>query len=84
MRAKQILVFGSPKASCKNCRKLEAMIDEIVMGHESVLKVRKLTLDSEEAQKYGVLLTPSVVVDSEIIVLGEIPEQEVLADELLQ
>lgn len=83
MKAKDILVFGSPKASCKNCRKLEAMVDEIT-ANKPQLRVRKLTLDSQEAQGLGVLLTPSIAVDGEIIVLGDIPEMEDLSLELLK
>ena len=54
MNLKELFVFGSPKATCKNCRKAEAIIEEIITGHEELFDYRKLTLDSQEANELGV------------------------------
>ena len=83
MNLKQLFVFGSPKATCKNCRKAEAIIEEVIMGNEDLFDYRKLTLDSQEAQDLGVLCTPSVTLNGQIIVLGELPDREALENVLL-
>ncbi len=80
---KQLYVFGSPKASCKNCRKAEAVIEEIIAGREQEFEYRRLTLDSSEAAELGVMMTPAVVLNGEILVLGELPRKEDLKDAIL-
>lgn len=80
---KQLYVFGSPKASCKNCRKAEAVIEEIIAGREQEFEYRRLTLDSDEAAELGVMMTPAVVLNGEILVLGELPRKEDLKDAIL-
>ena len=69
------LLYLESKATCKNCRKAEAIIEEIITGHEELFDYRKLTLDSQEAQDLGVLCTPSVTLNGQIIVLGELPDR---------
>lgn len=83
MTRKELYVFGSPKATCKNCRKAEAIIEEIISGNEQLFDYRKLTLDSPEAHQLGILCTPSVTLNGQIIVLGELPDREALEHVLL-
>lgn len=83
MSRKELFVFGSPKATCKNCRKAEAIIEEIIAGNEEKFDYKKLTLDSPEANELGILCTPSVTLNGQIIVLGELPDREALEYVLL-
>lgn len=83
MSRKELFVFGSPKSTCKNCRKAEAIIEEIIAGKEEQFDYKKLTLDSPEAHELGVLCTPSVTLNGQIIVLGELPDREALEYVLL-
>lgn len=80
---KKLLVFGSPKPTCKNCRLTESIVEAIINGHEDTFDYQKLTLDSEEAQSLGIMCTPTVVLDSKILVMGEVPEQADLASAIL-
>ena len=74
---KQLIVFGSPKTVCPMCRKIEAMVDEIMQEHGEKFDYRKRTLDSDEAVEMGILMTPCVVFEGNIIVLGDpIPMSE--------
>lgn len=80
---KKLFVFGSPKPTCKNCRLTESIVEKIIDGHEESFEYRKLTLDSQEAQKLGIMCTPTVVLDSKILVMGEVPEEGDLASAIL-
>ncbi|MCO4780898.1 MAG: thioredoxin family protein [Candidatus Cloacimonetes bacterium] len=80
---KQLYTFGSQKTTCKNCRKAEALIEEIIQGREQDFDYRKLHLDSKEAEELGVLCTPTILLDGNIIALGEIPSKESLKHVLL-
>ncbi|MCJ8343986.1 thioredoxin family protein [bacterium] len=80
---KKLFTFGSQKTTCKNCRRAEALIEEIIRGRENEFDYRKLHLDSQEAEELGVLCTPTIVLNGEIIALGEIPSKESLKNVLL-
>ena len=75
---RKLYVFGSLKTTCKNCRKAEAIVEEVIEGRESEFDYQKLTLDSQPAQDLGVMCTPTVVLDDEVLVMGEVPEKEAL------
>lgn len=80
---RSLYVFGSKKATCKNCRKAEAIVEEILVGHEAEFDYRKLHLDSAEAEELGVLCTPTIVLDGQILVLGEVPAKGLLKEAIL-
>lgn len=75
----EILVFGSRSPDCKNCRRAETMLEEIVAGNAKI-NFRKLFLDTEEAKKFKVMVTPTIIVNSRIIALGEVPAGEALKE----
>lgn len=80
---KQLIVFGSPKTVCTSCRKVEAMVDEIMLDHSDRFDYRKRTLDSDEAMELGILMTPCVVLEDTIIVLGDVIPMSELKKALL-
>ncbi|MBT3786129.1 thioredoxin family protein [bacterium] len=81
---KKLLVFGSPKPTCKNCRLTESIVEKIIEGREDSFDYQKLTLESEEAHSLGVMCTPTVVLDSKILVMGEVPEEADLKSAILE
>jgi protein-disulfide isomerase len=72
-----VKVFGSepPCAKCKMAydiaRKVQEQIGEGVV-------VEKYSALSEEGEKYGIMMTPTVVVEDEITVVGKIPSEKKL------
>lgn len=70
MKKIQILGTGCPK-----CRKLaenaEAAAKELDIEHE----IEKVT-DINEMMKFGVMMTPALVVDGEVKVVGKVPSPD--------
>lgn len=75
----EILVFGSKSPDCKNCRRAETMLEEIVSGNAKI-SYRKLALDAEEAKKFKVMVTPTIIINNKIIALGEVPAGDALRE----
>lgn len=76
----KIIAFGSPKAECRKCREAEKVVEEVLVELGALEKVeyRKLTLDSQEAAEFGVMATPTVVVDGVVVVDAAVPDREKL------
>lgn len=69
-RVKRIQIFGT---GCPKCRKLaenaEAAARELGIEYE----LEKIT-DINEMLKFGVMMTPALVVDGEVKAVGKVPE----------
>ena len=74
-----VKVFGSepPCAKCKvaydTAKKVSERIGEGVV-------VEKHGALSEEGDKYGIMMTPTVVVDGEVVVVGKVPTEKKLEE----
>ena len=74
-----VKVFGSepPCAKCKVAYDIATKVQERI--GEGVL-VEKHSALSEEGDKYGIMMTPTVVVDDEIVVVGKAPSEKKLEE----
>jgi len=63
---------------CANCTKLENLVNEVVAENNLSAKVEKIT-DKEKFMDYGVMLTPGLVVNGKVLVMGKIPTKHTLA-----
>lgn len=70
MREVKVLGPGCPK-----CRALEEEVRKVVAELGLAVKVEKVS-DVGEIIKYGVVLTPALVVDGEVKVSGRVPSRE--------
>ncbi|MBN2481013.1 MAG: thioredoxin family protein [Bacteroidales bacterium] len=64
-------------AGCANCVRLENLCKEIVSEKKLTASIEKIT-DYNEFGKYGVYLTPGLVVNGKILVHGKIPVKSTL------
>ncbi len=73
----EVIAYGSPKSECKRCREAEGVVEDVLkeLGPGAGIRYRKLTLKDPEAAEHGVLVTPSLVVDGEIVVDGNVPNR---------
>lgn len=73
----EIIAYGSPKADCRKCRQSEEMIEEVLgeLGAADVTFL-KLTLQDTRAAEQGVMVTPTIVVDDQIVADGKLPDRE--------
>jgi small redox-active disulfide protein 2 len=59
---------------CAKCHKLTEMVEEIVKKHGIDAEVSKVE-DLKVFTKYGVFMTPALVVDGEVKVAGKLPKE---------
>lgn len=67
MRELKILGTG-----CSKCQKLMAHVQEAAKGLGGEFNIEKVT-DLQEIMKYGVMMTPALVVDGQVKSVGKIP-----------
>ncbi|MBI4872245.1 MAG: thioredoxin family protein [Candidatus Riflebacteria bacterium] len=70
----KILVFGSLKPDCKNCRAAERLVEEIITPWGGGVEYRKVTINSPEAKEFRVMVTPSIVVNGKVVTHGAVPD----------
>ncbi len=59
---------------CAKCKQAEKIVREAVQEAGSAANVEKVT-DIMEIAGYGVMMTPAVVVDGDVKVVGKIPSK---------
>ena len=71
----EIKVLGT---GCAKCNKLENMVNEVLAELNVNATVEKVT-DIKEIAKAGVMLTPGLMIDSDVKVSGKLPSKQELA-----
>ena len=64
---------------CANCKTLERNTRDALKRVEPDATVEKVE-DMADIMKYGVMSTPSLVVDDEVVVTGRVPSAKEIAD----
>ncbi len=65
---KELAILGT---GCAKCTKLEANTREAVAELGLECEIRKVT-DIQEIMKYGVMMTPTLVIDGEVKAVGKV------------
>jgi len=65
---KELAILGT---GCAKCTKLEANVRDVVNRLGLECEVRKVT-DIQEIMKYGVMMTPTLVIDGEVKAVGKV------------
>jgi small redox-active disulfide protein 2 len=60
---------------CTKCKQTEKLVREVISETGADAQVDKVT-DIKSIMKYGVMLTPAVVVDGKVKIVGKIPKKE--------
>jgi len=69
-----IKVLGT---GCMNCKRLENLCREVVAEKKLEADIEKIT-DYNEFGKYGVMMTPGLVVNGKVLSQGKIPVKSTL------
>lgn len=69
-----IKIFGS---GCPNCIKLENLVKEVLSEANIPAQIEKIS-DKEKYLEYGVMMTPALLVNGKIVVMGKIPTKPTL------
>ena len=67
---------------CPNCVRLEALVKEVATEKGLSLKVDKVT-DIAEVMSYGIMSTPGLVVDGQVVSSGRVPPKAEMATMML-
>ncbi len=62
---------------CINCEKLYNLCTEVIKENNLKAKIEKV-VNREEFLKYGIMLTPALVVNNKVIIQGKIPTKPTL------
>jgi small redox-active disulfide protein 2 len=68
---KEIKVLGS---GCANCRNTLKLIEEVASESGTAIRLEKIE-SLPEIIKYGVMSTPGVVVDGQVVHAGGVPDR---------
>jgi protein-disulfide isomerase len=71
-----IRVFG-PEPGCAKCKGAEKVATEVAQKFQGVT-VKKCDVFSDEAEKYNIMMTPTVMVNDITVEVGRIPSAEKL------
>ncbi len=69
-----IRILGS---GCVKCKSLEARIRYLVEQHHLPAEVEKVT-DLQQIMKYGIMMTPGLVIDGVLKSVGTVPKESQL------
>jgi small redox-active disulfide protein 2 len=70
----KVQILGS---SCAKCKTLEERVRQLVAKNQLPIEVEKVT-DLQEMVKYGIMMTPGLVVDGVVKSVGSIPKDDQL------
>ena len=64
-----VRVLGS---GCSKCKTLEQRIRQLIAKHQLQVEVEKVS-DLQEIMKYGIMMTPGLVINGELKSVGTVP-----------
>lgn len=62
---------------CPNCLRLENMCREVITENNLDAKIEKIS-NVEDFWKYGVMLTPALIINGKLLVQGKLPTKHTL------
>ncbi|MBK5210960.1 MAG: TM0996/MTH895 family glutaredoxin-like protein [Coriobacteriia bacterium] len=68
----EIKVLGT---GCSKCKKLEAVVQEVIAKTGMTAQVLKVT-DIQEIMSFGVMSTPALVIDEKLVLAGRVPSYD--------
>ena len=67
----EIKVLGT---GCAKCKTLEEKIRKVVMENKIDATISKVS-DLPEIMKYGIMMTPGIVIDEKVVHYGSVPNE---------
>ena len=73
----EIKVFGTTPP-CAKCKEMERRAKNIAAKYPSKVVVAKFDALSEEGDKYGIMSTPTVVINNKVVAVGKVLSEDEL------
>jgi len=67
----KVKVFGSTPP-CAKCKEVEKRATKVAERHSGQVEVAKFNAISEEGRRYGIMLTPAVVINDKVVASGKV------------
>jgi len=64
---------------CPKCLSLERKVRNLAQKHDLDIDIQKIT-DINEIMKYGVMMTPGLVINEKVKITGKIPGDQLILD----
>lgn len=74
----RVKIFGSTPP-CAKCKEVERRANNVAEKYAGKVEVAKFDAFSAEGAKYGIMLTPTVVINDTVVAVGEVISEDELA-----
>ncbi len=64
---------------CANCKKVEQLVLEVLKETKITAELIKVT-DIQEIMSFGVMSTPSLVINNKVMVVGKVPAKNTIKE----
>ena len=78
-----VKVFGSTPP-CAKCKEVEQRAIKVAQKYPGKVEVAKFDALSEEGDKYGVILTPTVVINEKVLATGKVISEDEIENSIKQ
>jgi len=79
----KVKVFGSTPP-CAKCKEVEKRAIKVAEKYPGKVEVAKFDALSEEGDKYGVMLTPTVVINEKVLATGKVISEDEIENSIKQ
>jgi len=79
----RVKVFGSTPP-CAKCKEVEKRAIKVAEKYPGKVEVAKFDALSEEGDKYGVMLTPTVVINEKVLATGKVISEDEIENSIKQ
>jgi len=71
----EVKVFGT-KPPCARCKELTRRANIVAEKHPGNISVAHYDALSEQGEKYGIMMTPTLVINEKVVSVGKVPTEE--------
>ena len=71
MKKVKLIVFKSTKPTCKNCSQALIEAEQVKAQMPDVIDLEVYTSMDQEANRFGVISTPTVIINNKIVSIGK-------------
>jgi len=71
----EVKIFGTDPP-CSRCKETEQRARQAAEKYPGKVSVAKFSAFDKEGDKYGIMMTPTVVVNDKVIAVGKIPSED--------
>ena len=71
----EVKVFGT-KPPCARCKEVTKRASRVAEKYPGTVSVTHYDALSEEGDKYGIMMTPTLVINDKVVSVGKVPNEE--------